>query len=451
MNKSLGVLVGVLGLLTWSGAYQAFAEIDTANALYVSAASGNNRNDGSKEKPFKNIEKAITEAKDGATILVAEGNYFGVLDKGNIIVSKPVKIYGGHSPDFAARDVLKHRTLIQPTPESNATAGPGQGTMQINVKKPGTEVVIDGLIFDRGNSIAYSAAGEGKPEGVESPMMVEVGKAGIGGADLKTEKVMTKQTGTLWLDNPSCDLTIRNCVFVNSPFYGILGMWGGKKAEIVNNVFMACRFASVDVRGSQAAFQGEVVFKNNTVLFTWSRTKDFQDMGIGFYFRPGTIYHVSHNIIGLSVNAGLDRAVSDSNKAKEAERVTNVENNLFFLNKLGDLAVPGGGKNLFVKAEDFEEIEKLTKAGGNKRLTDPAAFKGLINEPYLAGFLAASYKETAEVDRNSDANQFRAALGMNIQGTIKSSVSMFANRYPWEEALKFFGAMEGAGAQKIQN
>jgi hypothetical protein len=55
------------------------------------------------------------------------------------------------------------------------------------------------------------------------------------------------------------------------------------------------------------------------------------------------------------------------------------------------------------------------------------------------------------VDRNSEANQLRAALGMNIQGTIQSSVSMFANRYPWEDALKFFGAVEGYGAQKIVN
>jgi len=40
---------------------------------------------------------------------------------------------------------------------------------------------------------------------------------------------------------------------------------------------------------------------------------------------------------------------------------------------------------------------------------------------------------------------------MNQVGTMTSKVSMFANRYPWEEALKFFGAMEGVGAQKITN
>jgi hypothetical protein len=418
--------------------------------LYVSSATGSNRNDGSKEKPFKNIDKAISAAEDGATIYVAEGNYFGTLDKGNIIVDKPVKIIGGYSPDFATRDVLKFRTMVQPTPESNATAGTPQGTFSINCKKTGTEVTVDGLIFDRGNSISYSTTGEGKPEGVECPMMNEIGKSGIGGADLTTTGVLTKQTSTFYLDNPYCDIVIRNCAFLNSPYYGIIGSWGGKTLTIENCVFVGNRFAGADIKGSMAAFQGEVFFRNNTILFTWSRLKDFGDMGMGFYFRSGTIYRFNNNIVGLSVNAGLDRASSDSDKKKEDARITDVENNLFFLNKLGDLSVPGGGKNLFVKAEDFEEIEKLTKIDGNKRLTDPAAFKGRINEAYLNGFLAASYKEDATVDRDSDAAKFRAALGMNTQGTIKSAVTMFANRYPWEEALKLFGAIDGYGAQNIK-
>ncbi|OQC45168.1 MAG: hypothetical protein BWX59_01416 [Bacteroidetes bacterium ADurb.Bin028] len=52
--------------------------------LYVSQSNGSNRNDGSKDAPFKNIQKAIDQAPDGATILVAEGNYFGMLNSGNI-------------------------------------------------------------------------------------------------------------------------------------------------------------------------------------------------------------------------------------------------------------------------------------------------------------------------------------------------------------------------------
>ncbi|MBR5028578.1 MAG: DUF1565 domain-containing protein, partial [Bacteroidales bacterium] len=51
-----------------------------SNALYVSSTTGSNRNDGSKSAPLKNIAKALELAKAGATIVVAEGNYYGLLN-----------------------------------------------------------------------------------------------------------------------------------------------------------------------------------------------------------------------------------------------------------------------------------------------------------------------------------------------------------------------------------
>jgi len=421
-----------------------------SNIFYVSSATGNNKNEGTKENPLKNIQKAIDTAADGDTINVAEGNYFGILDKGNIIVNKAVTIMGGYSPDFSKRDVLKHLTMVQPAPESNGTAS-GQGTMQIQVKKAGVEVVIDGLIFDRGNTIAYNPKGEGQPEGVESAMMQPIGTGGNGGPDLTTANVKTIQTSTFYLDNISCDLTVRNCAFINSPFNGIIGTVQGSKVTITNNVFIGNRFAGAEINGGSPVKNAEITFSYNTVLFTWSRLKDYLDMGYGFRYGTRTNGYVTNNIIGLSIFGGLDRAKLDADKAREAQRTSTAENNVFFLNKQGDLNIPGGGKFMRVSAEQFDDVEQLSKAGGNKVLTDPSAFKGIINEPYLNGFLAASYKETANVDRDSPANVFRAAMGMNIQGTMKSSATMYANRYPWKEALKFFGAMKDCGAQTINN
>jgi len=421
-----------------------------SNTFYVSSATGNNKNDGSKENPFKNIQKAIDAAADGDAINVAEGNYFGILDKGNINVTKPVAIIGGYSPDFSKRDVLKHLTMVQPTPDSNGTTS-GQGTVQIQVKKAGVEVVIDGLIFDRGNTIAYNPKGEGQPEGVESAMMQPIGTGGLGGPDLKTPDVKTRQTSTLYLDNISCDLAVRNCAFLNSPYYGIIGTVAGSKVEITNCIFIGNRFAGVEINGGLPTKFAEITFAHNTVLFTWSRLKDYLDMGYGFRYGTRTNGYVTHNIIGLSIFGGLDRAKMDADKAREAQRQSTAENNVFFLNKQGDLNIPGGGKFMRVSADQFDDAEQLTKAGGNKILTDPAAFKGIINEAYLNGFLAASYKETTSVDRDSPANIFRAGMGMNIQGTMKSAATMYANRYPWQEALKFFGAMKDCGAQAIKD
>ena len=426
-----------------------YMALTRGKAIFVNSNTGSNRNDGSKASPLKNIQKAIDNASDGTIILVAEGNYFGMLNSGNINITKPVKIYGGYSSDFSAHDILKYLTMVQPTPESNGSQS-GQGTMQIQVKTKG-EVVIDGLIFDRGNSIAYNPSGEGQPEGVESAMMQPIGTTGNGGADLKTPMVLTAQSSEIYLDNPACNITISNCAFINAANYGIRGMFSGAKAVITNNIFINNLMAACEItKGGPATEITEVYFSYNTVLFMWSRTRTQEDMGYGYRYMTGVNSYVTNNILGLTIFSGLDRTRVDSDKAKEAKRITTAENNIFFLNKQTDLTLPGGGMFLRVKADDFDDVEQLAKASGNKTLTDPAIFKGIINEPYLNGFLQASYKETTNFDPNSPANVFRQAMGMNMTGTIMSKVSMFANRYPWKEALKFFGAMKGYGAQAVK-
>jgi hypothetical protein len=423
-----------------------FAISASAQTYYVSKSTGSNRNDGSKDAPFKNIQKAIEAVPEGSTIYVAEGNYFGTLDKGNIPVSKCVKIYGGYNTDFSQRDILKYKTMVQPSATSNGTAS-GLGTMIIKVNNPQGEVVIDGLFFDRGNSISYNVRGEGKPDGVDCPMMNPIGTSGKGGANLDESNVLTTETREIYFDNPTFkQITIRNCAFVNAPNYGIAGQFRGK-ALIDNNIFINNRMIACDVWGGDAKINMEVEFCNNTVLFTWSRLKDMGDMGYGFRFNNRTDSYVHHNIIGCSVFAALDRGRTDTPKEREAMKVTTSEHNMFFLNKRGDLALPGGGMFMMVNCEDFEEVEQLKEIDGCVRLKDPSSLKGKINEAYLNGFINASYKETLTTDPNSDANQFRQAMGMNQVGTMTSSATMFANRYPFEDALRMFGAVKGYGAQ----
>jgi hypothetical protein len=83
--------------------------------------------------------------------------------------------------------------MVQPSPQTSGTQN-GQGTMQVQVKTAGTLVVIDGLMFERGGTIAYNAKGEGQPEGVETPMMMEIGEGGKGGQDLSVVPYQTVQT-----------------------------------------------------------------------------------------------------------------------------------------------------------------------------------------------------------------------------------------------------------------
>ena len=422
-----------------------FSVAANAQTYYVSKSTGSNRNDGSKDAPFKNIQKAIEAVPEGATIYVAEGNYFGTLDKGNIPVTKCVKIYGGYNTDFSQRDVLKYRTMVQPNATSNGTAS-GLGTMIIKTNNAKEEVVIDGILFDRGNSISYNAKGEGKPEGVDCPMMNPIGTSGKGGANLD-EQVLTTETREIYFDNPTFkQITIRNCAFVNAPNYGIGGQFRGK-ALIDNNIFINNRMIACDIWGGDAKINMEVEFCNNTVLFTWSRLKDMGDMGYAFRYNNKTDSYVHHNIFGCSVFAALDRGRTDTPKDREAMKVTTSEHNMFFLNKRGDLALPGGGMFMMVNCEDFEEVEQLAEIDGCVRLKDPSVLKGKINEAYLNGFINVSYKESLSSDPNSPENQFRSAMGMNQTGKMTSSATMFANRYPFDDALKMFGAIKDFGAQ----
>ena len=418
--------------------------------FYVNSETGSNRNDGSKAAPFKNLQKAIDAAADGATIWVAEGNYFGLLGKGNINITKPLKIYGGYSADFANRDILKYMTMVQPTVESNGSQD-GQGTMQIQVNSAGSEVVIDGLIFDRGNSIAYNPKGEGQPEGVASAMMQSIGTKGVGGANLDIPEVATAQSSEIYFDNPSCNITISNCAFINSPNYGIRGNFRNGKALITNNIFINNLMSACEIPGTDVQKNVTIEFSYNTVLFIWSRTRSFEDMGYGYRYMTGADSYVHHNIIGLTCFSGLDRTRVDSNASKEEQRITTSEHNIFFLNRQTDLTLPGGGMFLRVKVSEFDDVEQLDKVAGNKSLTDPNVFKGKINEAYLNGFLTVSYKETANYKPDSSANEFRRAMGMNQTASIQSTTSMFANRYPWKEALVLFGAINGYGAQTLKN
>lgn len=390
-----------------------------AGDWYVSA-TGSNRNEGTKESPFRNIQKAVNAASAGDVIRVAEGNYYGLLDSGNIKINKAVSIYGGYAADFSERNVLKYKTFIRPTATSNGSAQ-GQGTVQIDVREAGTLVLLDGLIMDRGNAVAYNPKGEGQPAGVETPMMNPIGTAGKGAPGVPEDKVYTTETAIVYINTGAkCDVTIRNCAFLNGPNYGLLGSTFSSTVTIDNCIFVNIRMAAVELRGASSARNSKAVFTNNTVLFSWSRLRSFDDMGYGFRFMPRCDSYLDHNIIGCSVFAALDRTHVDSPAEKEAERVTSCENTLFLLNREADLVLPDGGSFIRVRVDDFGDVDQLKEASGNKA-ADPSLFGDRINAAYLRGY------------QNAVAE--------------KPTVKMFANHYPVEDALMLFGAVSGYGAQ----
>lgn len=415
--------IGVVILL-----FFVFTSISFGEVVHVSITTGKNSNPGTAVAPKKNIDKAINAAQAGDTIKVAEGTYNGTFSVGYIITDKPLILMGGYTSDFSTRDVSKHPTLFQPDNKSGAKSRKALLSLTKNVDG----MVIDGFVFDMGMRNSYSPD-EGRPEGVETGMLFLPPKKAQGENATVTEQCLHIASG-----NSGGDITIQNNVFLNSAKFAIQGGVPKGTITIRNNVFVSNRMAAIEVWGTSAGQIPNAEIDHNTVLFTWSRLKDFMDMGYGVRIMTKMKYNIHHNIIGASVLTGVDhsRFNDDAN--------VNLDENTFFLNKQSDMQYsPESNTKLNLSADEFEDLELASVSGNRNQIP-----KGLpIDAAYLEGFLSARYTEDADYNPDSPANQIREMLGLNKQGKLTTSVSMFGNRYPWKKALELFGAVEGTGAQ----
>ena len=412
----------------------------SAGELFVSATTGKNSNSGTMESPLKGLWKAIEKAAPGDTIIVAEGFYYGQMSCGWINVDKPLLIYGGYSKDFLQRDPQKFQTFIRPKNSQNGTK-PALASLTIDTKKYGPEAmtVINGFIFDHTEANNYHPT-DGKPEGVaEGMFLVPPSKGSKSFASIDCALLYANTDGVL---------SISDCLFLNASNHALNINHFSGSIQIRNNLFIGSRSAAVDVKSSNGKpFSVELDFSNNTVLFTWTRTRGFEDMGYGFRANTGITAKIMNNIFGFSCTAGIDNTKGDPK-----QKSIILEGNIFFLNKKSDITLTLSPNILYAKVENesfeyLEDMEGMATVADNRSLKDPAIFKGIIDESYLRGFLAASYTEKVEYDENSPFNQFREMFGLNKQGRITARVTMFANPYPFESALKFWGAVKGCGAQ----
>lgn len=418
----------------------------SAADLYVSLAGGANKNAGTKEAPFKNLWKALEKAADGDMIHIAEGNYPGKMKCGWFMMKKPVSLIGGYSSDFNQRDPLKFRTMFQPANENNDKKGSGLGLLHIEFEKnptkapKGFDITIDGLIFDDGFASSYHAT-KGKPEGFDTGMWLE------GPAKNTKDKFPSAKRYSIYSATASRgegNITIKNCTFVNGSNMAVCLNWYKGKVNIINNVFCNNRMISINVCCTDNKTPIEWECANNTVLFTWSRLNDLGDMGFGVRTNTNVNANIHDNIIGLNVLTGFDNTKGDARKKK-----TKLDRNVFFLNRESDVQMtisPSIAKVRVDEFEDLEETDGIESIADNIDLKDPSAFAGRINAKYLNSFLSMKYSEATKLDEGK-CNALRSVLGLPLQGTIKTTCDMYANRYPMEDALKLFGAMKNVGAQ----
>lgn len=438
MRRAVAAAAIATTLLTLVSTGRAAAGPDQADALYVCKATGDNKNPGTKDKPFKNIDAAVKKARGGETYLVCEGVYSGTFDIGYVEFAKAVKLYGGYSTDFSSRDPLVHKTLFQPDNKSGAKSRKALWVFKGDVDG----LVIDGFVFDMGQRNSYDKSA-GKPAGVETGMLLLPPAKSPGDNATVTENCVQIMSSA-----KEGSVTVSNNVFANCASHAFQAGLRGGKYTIRNNIFVANRMAAVEVYGTCRAqgagpsgklttVCGEVEFDHNTVLFTWSRLKDFLDMGYGFRIMTMVSCDIHDNIFGANVQAAIDHSRFTQNPIR-------IDRNGFFVNKNADLEYsPDSNTKLTLRAEQFGDLELASVAGNTTAM--PKGFP--VDKAYLEGFLRARYSEQQDYDPNSQANVLREVMGMNKQGKLKTSVSMYGNRYGVDMALRLFGGMPGIGAQ----
>ncbi len=415
-----------------------------AGDLYVAKDRGDNANPGTKEAPFKNLESALKASQAGDRIHVAQGNYTGLRDKGYLEAPQPVELLGGYAPDFSSRDPIQFATTVIP---SRASGESGRKPLLSILNVPaGSSFILDGFVFDRGEQNAYSPK-ESVIEGIGGRILAQTEKPAEGPSTVDEPLVCFTNKVNAVIEG---DLIIRNCVFLNGHF----GIQGGMKkgnVRILNNVFAGNKMAAIEVfgiggkKGPKGPIEkdGHVEIAGNTILFTWSRTKDFGDMGYGVRVMTMVSYDIHDNIIGCNALTGVDHTRGNLNEWLK------MDNNIIFLNKQAPLLYvePGtsaAGKMERVQMENINADLGFQSCKGNTDVVQ----KLPLNEVYFSNFLNARYSETADFDPNSPANVMREVMGMPKQGTLTSKVTMWGNRYPMQDAIRLFGALAGKGAQK---
>ncbi len=399
----VGVAVVMSVLLAWSASA-------SAADIYVSIEKGSTKNPGTKDAPVKNLWRVIENAKPGDVIHVAQGNYPGRGKSGaqpRIKVSN-LTILGGYSPDFSKRDPFTyHTTVIAPDDSRNKTS---DATFTTEPSMTNLDnIVIDGFIIDRGPLNEYKVAKDGSLDATKSPSAPAIQLMGRGG------------------------FQVRNCVIVNSSWWGIY-VKCGKDSVIDNNIVFNTVGRGICAIAGGGWGKPTITVTNNTSVFSF---KIHTTEGRGIY--------VDHNAGNNIVRGNLVAFNDESGLAAPFQNIKTIEmdKNLFYFNKYGDVVLGGQG-GLAVMADEFEDELDFNSFEENVG-TDPKL-------PLIKDWFDKYCKRKDAVEGKvtyDDLNNIRSALGLPVIGAAGKEAEYYALRYePWTEVLKLVGHNPNFGCQK---
>ncbi|HVY60014.1 MAG TPA: right-handed parallel beta-helix repeat-containing protein [Planctomycetota bacterium] len=299
-----------------------------ARDISVSSETGSNDAAGTKEAPKKLLWKVMSELQPGDRVHVAEGRQegqskSGVMPKCDV---SNVVLEGGWAKDFSERDPFKHLTIIGPPDDQQ-----GAGVKVIHFESSDNkiaDVTIDGFAIDRGGSNYYFSDGE---PGANKRIEGHFDNSAWGFRDLNRKKSGSDPTIVL-IGRGS--FTVRNCLLVNNPWWGIYVKGGGNGTiTIENNLILVSQGRGIESITGGGWGKPTHVIRNNTVAFSHTlKSTEGRALSTDPKDGQGGKYVVENNVFAFSDGAGVDTKFDVKGDALA------LTNNLFFFNRRGDAA-----------------------------------------------------------------------------------------------------------------
>jgi hypothetical protein len=389
-----------------------------ATDWYVSAARGKGKK-GTMDKPAVDLSNIINKLEAGDTVHIAEGTYTGKGDCGYYEILVPVSIIGGYSDDFSKRDPWgAHKTIFAGT--VNTPNYKPKARLEIDLMKYAntnpdgavTPILIDGIIVNHGFQNRYKTEKKQMIERLASPKKKENPTPDQGAIRVSVSKCpMRAPAGSHW------DITVRNCVVVNSaPTQGVINVAGykGSKVVIENNLTVNNTGVGIYAMGQYHGKDDFPVYEinNNTVLFTWKYDAVASSFsGSSLKIDDDVLVTAKNNVFGFSDRVGILK--------KGAEPLLMVDN----------LIVGNVGCDYYEETEDMRMSVASIEDEAENLHDDSEGFsedpiKPDVGEKYMAlfGSRVLVDRNAAEADikaESSNANALRGMLGLPLQaGTV---------------------------------
>ncbi|HBP17630.1 MAG TPA: hypothetical protein DEA08_07545, partial [Planctomycetes bacterium] len=232
-------------------------------------ASGNGK---AKDTPAGTIIPLLQAARRGDVIHVAQGEYYGRDLKGEFAVDVPdLTLVGGYNDDFSERNPFKYPTVLKRkkgvrasyTEVLDGLVGTNPQAHAMGQKTGCSGFILDGFFLDATTRNVYAGPGPrlGQQGSWKAPLLKMIT------ADFEQTR----------------DIKIRNCVFVNNYYQGVLVKYWGEHNEVTNCLFVNCSIAGVDGSGAQAgktAPTTKLHVKNSTFACFYSHDKATQAKGV---------------------------------------------------------------------------------------------------------------------------------------------------------------------------